>query len=71
MFVLLIEQVAHLEAEAPMRLTHEVRVGELHVDVVIGLEYIFRVGIAPHAFAHIEVGGRELQIVPANDSGDS
>ena len=46
-------------------------IGELHVDIVIWLQDVLRVSLAPHALSDIEVGGGELERAPAGNGCDS
>ena len=71
MFVLDVEHVADLHAESQRGLPDVVGVGEFHIDVVIRLEDVLGVCLAPHPFAHIEVRRRELQSAPANYSREA
>ena len=56
-----VEHVANLQAEAQRSLFNIMGVRELHVDVMVWLQNVFWVGLAPHPLTHIEVGSRELQ----------
>ena len=87
MFVLYVEHVADLQAKADAGLgenpglalpveeavdaVHGRVVLQLHVDVVVRLQDVLGVGLAPHAFADVEVGRRELQRTPAGDGGEA